>query len=131
MMYQKKRTLRKQQNGMFRPFDLQRTFAVFSLICIAAISAATAAVLTRFLSAQLLKRDAVVSMEVIQAVANTEDLEFILSKPDIAALPHEMPEFFTHVASMPDVPPTTPMASTRIQGRQRDWTTGHTCNRPP
>lgn len=103
MLHQKKRILQKQQHRTLRPFDLQRTFALLSLVCIAAISAVSAVVLTRFLSAQLLKRDAVVSMEVIQAVANTEDLELLLGKPDFAAYPHAIPEFFTHVASMPDV----------------------------
>jgi len=99
--------IRKGLGETLGTFDLQRTFAILSLICIAAISAVSAAILTRFLAAQLLQRDAEASQEVIQAVADTEDLHLLLDadhpSPQIAGAHPGVPEFFTHVASMPDV----------------------------
>jgi len=98
-----KRLLRKHGRSAPRPFDLQRTFAVLGLICIAAISTGAAVVLTQFLTTQLLKREAEASAEVIQAVADTEELGSPLVYPDAADNPHAVPEFFRHITSMPDV----------------------------
>jgi len=105
MLHQEKRKLRSQQQEAFRAVDLQRTFAVLSLVCIAAISTVTAVLLTRFLAAKLLERDAVANMEIIQAVADTENLQLLLDGSDrgIDEGPHSVPEFFVHVATMPDV----------------------------
>lgn len=103
MGHQNKRVLRKHGHATPRPFDLQRTFAVLGLICIAAVSAGAAVVVTRLLTSQLLQRDAEVSAEFIQAVANTEEPELLFAGPGFSGNPHAEPEFFRHIASMPDV----------------------------
>jgi len=103
MISQVKRLLRKRGRPASRPFDLQRTFAVLGLICIAAVSTGAAIVVTRFLTSQLLKEDAEASADVLQAVADTEELGLPLVSPNAADNPHSVPEFFRHIASMPDV----------------------------
>lgn len=103
MRHQEKRILRRNQFAASRPFNLQQTFAVLGLICIAAISGGAAVVLTRFMSAELLERDAVVNMEVIQAVASVENLGLALAHPNDPGDHEHGTAFFAHVASLPDV----------------------------
>jgi signal transduction histidine kinase len=103
MLHQKKPFPRKHDSKVSRPFNLQRTFAVLSLICIAVISGGAAIVLTKFLSAQLLKRDAVVTMEVIQAVADTENPELAIVQPQFSGERSGSVEFFNHLVAIPDV----------------------------
>ncbi|UCH74062.1 MAG: hypothetical protein JSU82_17375 [Rhodospirillales bacterium] len=99
------RKIGRRSRRAYRPFNLQRNFAALSLLSIVVISGAAAIVLTRFITDQLVERDAVVNMEVIQAVADVENLALALPHTHSPfEPPHEHgTEFFAHLSAMPDV----------------------------
>ena len=88
---------------MEKQFDLQRVFALFSLLIITAISAASGYVLFSFLSQQLLERDMDVSMEFIQSVASINDPDPYFRGSDQVGDRHQLEEFFRHITQIPDV----------------------------
>jgi signal transduction histidine kinase len=95
-------------------FDLQRSFAIASLLSIAAVTAVTSFFLLRFLSDHLLKRDASVTQEFIQSVAQTEDPEISFLRPNLLADKEGLAELFVHIAHMPDVIRANVYASNRM-----------------
>lgn len=86
-----------------KSFDLLRSFSVLSLIAIALTSSLSGYVLFRFLGAHLLERDAVVSMEFIQRVTQSDDLEPYFRSGKNAGDRQELEKFFNHIKQMPDV----------------------------
>ncbi len=84
-----------------RPFNLLWWFAALSFITILLISALLAFVLSRFMSTNLLDRDAVVSMEYIQSVSQINDpREYFSGEIEEKS---QLIEFFDHITRLPDV----------------------------
>jgi two-component system, NtrC family, sensor histidine kinase HydH len=82
-------------------FNLTRRFLVLSLISIGLASILSSALLSRFLTQRMMQREADVMMEFVQSVVQIELAKgYSLDQP---AASTEMLEFFTHVATMPDV----------------------------
>jgi len=86
-----------------QPFNLLRSFAISSLVCIALISVLTAWILSAFMSAHLIQRDAVVSMEFIQSVAKINDPRGYFQHRGEAAQKRQFEEFFQHITRLPDI----------------------------
>jgi signal transduction histidine kinase len=86
-----------------RPFNLTRWFSLLSLACVASISAISALLLSNFLTDKMLHRDAVLSMEFVQAVvlADKAAAYIVAGRPRGAA--RELESTFKRLAQMPDV----------------------------
>lgn len=86
-----------------RPFDVQRWFAALSLGVIVAISAASAALLSRFLTEHMLHRDAVVSLQFIESILQSSNTRpYFVEGADGLAHP-ALEEFFINLSRIPDV----------------------------
>ena len=81
-------------------FDLLRSFAVLSLVVILAIAVVSATVLLHYQRHQIMQRDGIVTMELVQGLADSQ-----LSFPHPAGITQEerLAELFAHVAKIPDV----------------------------
>jgi signal transduction histidine kinase len=86
-----------------RGFNLLRWFAVLSLACVLAFGIGTATVLSRFLTEQMLDRDAEVSAEFLQSIVQAERTWSWFSDPASAAARLPLESFFNHVAQLPGV----------------------------
>ena len=86
-----------------KPFNLLRSFALLSLLSISLITVVSATLLLRFLTDHLLQRDAVVSMEFIQSVAEDEQTEMVFSHPESLTDEEGLGELFKNIVNMPDV----------------------------
>ena len=87
-----------------RLFNLQAFFASLSFICIGTISGCTVLVLYYFMSNQLLKRDATITMAFVQSIGKVNDP--IHHAPDHVHGENgedHLTEFFTLLVGMPDV----------------------------
>ncbi|MEN8801372.1 MAG: ATP-binding protein [Thiogranum sp.] len=84
-------------------FNLLRSFALLSLLSITLITSVSSAVLLRFLTGHFLERDAVVSMEFIQSVAEDEQTELIFRRPELIDDEEGLGELFKNIVSLPDV----------------------------
>jgi signal transduction histidine kinase len=93
----------KRRGVPSKHFNLLRSFALLSLLSIILISSASAVMLLRFLASHMLERDAVVTMEFIQRVAETEETELSFTRPELLADEEGLGELFVHIANMPDV----------------------------
>jgi signal transduction histidine kinase len=82
---------------------LQRSFALLSLLCVGAISIGSAVVMLRFLTGHMLERDAVVTMEFVQSIAELEDPDIDFTRPNLLGDKEKIAEFFAHIATAPDV----------------------------
>jgi signal transduction histidine kinase len=80
-----------------------RSFAVLSLAAIALIGALSGYALFTFLSAHLLERDAIVSMEFIQSASQINDPEPFFRGSTHPSDRGQLEEFFRHITLMPDV----------------------------
>lgn len=89
--------------GVRRGFRLLRWFAVLSLGCVLASGIGTAMVLSRFLTEQMLDRDAEVSAEFLQSIVQAERSWGWFAAPAAAASRSPLESFFNHVAEMPAV----------------------------
>jgi signal transduction histidine kinase len=109
-------------NGHPQPFNLLKWFSIVSLIVTAAAAIASGALLSSFFVSEAIKRDAVLTMQFIQSIAETEvrhgkfghdkvTLGQFLDK-SVAAEALDVPEddlarvrneFFDHLRTMPDV----------------------------
>ena len=58
--------------GDHRGFDMVRWFALVSLVCVAISGTGTGVLLSRFLTTQMLERDAQVASEFLQSVVQAE-----------------------------------------------------------
>ena len=54
-------------------FSLTRRFSLLSFVCIGAVSVLSSILLSRFLTGNLLERDANILMEVVQSIAEVQD----------------------------------------------------------
>ncbi len=84
-----------------RPFNLSRWFAAVGLVSIASLSLASAVLLSRFLTEQMLRQEAVLTMEFIHSVVLAENATGFFRDPQAGAA--DLESTFNHVASMPDV----------------------------
>jgi signal transduction histidine kinase len=87
-----------------RPFNLVKWFSILSFLSIVLISVGTAATLSRFLTANMLRRDAVVTMEFLNSIVRVEDgASYFAGDHAFEEASSELEVFFQHVAEMPDV----------------------------
>lgn len=86
-----------------RPFDLERWFALVSLVCISLICATLGLLMSRFLSETMIRRDAVVSMEMIASVVEVEDTAAYFARHSDSTGRKVLDSFFNHVARLPDI----------------------------
>ncbi len=86
-----------------KPFNLLRSFSILSLLSIMTISAVSATLLARFLRENLLQRDAVVTMEFVQSIAQAQNTSVYFSEQDYAKGKEPLTDFFARIAHMPDV----------------------------
>ncbi len=99
-----------------QPFHLLRRFSGLSLLCIAVIAAGLSLLLSRFLTDTMVKRDAQVTMQFVQSLAQINDPSdyFVQQTPtqaEHAYQPQEqltanraaLEEFFAHIVAMPEV----------------------------
>lgn len=86
-----------------KPFKLLRWFALLSLVAIALTSSLSAYVLFRFLSDHLLERDARVSLEFIQSVAQINDPAAYFHGSDEPNDRAQLEKLFRYITLMPDV----------------------------
>ncbi len=93
----------ENQTLLPRPFNLLRSFALLSLLSIGLITSLSASALLRFLTDHFLERDAVVSMEFIQSIAEDEQLQRTFNHPELIRDEEGLGELFKHIAHMPDV----------------------------
>ena len=84
-------------------FNLNRVFAVLSLICITVIFVGSAYVQSRFLTNQILLREATVTQEFIESVVQAEGTASYFGVDEENGHNVKLQSFFTHVANMPDV----------------------------
>jgi two-component system, NtrC family, sensor histidine kinase HydH len=84
-------------------FNLLHSFAISSLLCICLISIVSSYIQSRFLTEQILLRDATVTSEFLNSVVNAEASSAYFKRgPDSAQSP-ELKSFFNHVSNLPDV----------------------------
>jgi signal transduction histidine kinase len=86
-----------------KPYNLLRSFSILSLLSIVAISATSAALLARFLRENLLQRDAVVTMEFVQSIAQAQNTSVYFTEQDYAMGKAPLTDFFARIVHMPDV----------------------------
>ena len=86
-----------------RPFNLLRSFALLSLLSIGLITIISASTLTHFVTNHILRRDAVVSMEFIQSIAQDEHPQLDFRRRDLTNDDEGLGELFKHIGHMPDV----------------------------
>ncbi|MFQ5783927.1 MAG: sensor histidine kinase [Alphaproteobacteria bacterium] len=86
-----------------RPYSLLRTFSLLSLLTIVAISAISATLLSRFLTRTLLQRDAVLTMEFVQSIAEAENATAYFDAKGHGSNTAPLDRLFDQIAHMPDV----------------------------
>ncbi|HHW78833.1 MAG TPA: HAMP domain-containing histidine kinase [Xanthomonadaceae bacterium] len=86
-----------------KPYNLLRSFSILSLLSIVAISAISATLLARFLRENLLQRDAVVTMQFVQSIAQAQNTGIYFAERDDAKRKGPLTDFLTRIAHMPDV----------------------------
>ena len=84
-------------------FSLTRWFSLLSFVCIGATSVVSSILLSRFLTDQLLERDAHMLMEVVQSIAEVQDTSAYFLGRTTDVRDRSLEEFFAHVARLPDV----------------------------
>lgn len=85
-------------------FNLIRWFSILSFASIALVSVLSSVFLSRFLTSQMLQRDAEVTMEIIQSVCESEKApEFFLNPHPVMENDTDLSEFFHHIGNLPDV----------------------------
>ena len=87
---------------MPKPFNFVRWFAVFGLAAIALASVLTSLLVSRLLIADVVRRDARISMEFVQSIAAAEEMEGYFKDGGASEQPPLL-EFFNHVSKMPHV----------------------------
>lgn len=68
-----------------KPFSLLRWFSLGSLVCIALIGVSSTLIMTRFLTDNMLRRDAEVSQEFVASIVQAEDAWTYFASPDQAS----------------------------------------------
>ncbi|HEX4943438.1 MAG TPA: histidine kinase dimerization/phospho-acceptor domain-containing protein, partial [Usitatibacteraceae bacterium] len=85
------------------PFKLTRQFSVVALACVVAVAAALGFVVSRLLGDELLKRDAVVTMEFVQSIVSTDETAPHFRSAIQLPIHEALEDTFRHFAKMPDV----------------------------
>lgn len=88
------------ENANFRPL---RVFSVWSLITIGIITASSAFLQSRFLTNQILLRDATVTHEFLQSIVNAEGTAEYFASVETVGAPEKLESFFAHISTLPDV----------------------------
>ncbi|MCB1895064.1 MAG: two-component sensor histidine kinase [Zoogloeaceae bacterium] len=88
---------------MPKPTNLVRSFALLSLISIAVICSVAALLLSRFMERALVQRDAIVTAELIQSIAEHEEPELAFDRPELLTDEEGLGELFIHITKIPDV----------------------------
>lgn len=96
-----------------RPFDLTRWFLLLSLVTIILITAASAALLSTFLSGNMLRRDAVVAQEFLDSIVRAENGQALFTDRDAAPEIKRFENLFRQIAAIPDVLRANVFASDR------------------
>ena len=86
-----------------RPFSLLRSFSILSLVTIIVITTVSAALLSEFMRKNLLQRDAVVTKEFVQSVAQTQNIIAYFAEKDYSKSTAPLELFFKQISNMPDV----------------------------
>ena len=86
-----------------KPFNLLRSFSILGFLSIALITAISATLLSRFLTNNMLERDAVVTMQFIQSVAEINNPTSYFKESENQRGKAALEEFFMHVVGIPDV----------------------------
>ena len=81
-----------------RSFNLTRWFSLLSFACIGTVSVVSSILLSRFLTDNLLERDANILMDVVQSIAEVQDTSAYFLGSSTGARDHGLEEFFVHVA---------------------------------
>ncbi len=84
-------------------FNLTRWFSLLSLVCIGTVSVLSSILLSRFLTDNLLERDASILMDVVQSIAEVQDTSAYFLGNSTGGRDRGLEEFFVHVARLPDV----------------------------
>jgi signal transduction histidine kinase len=83
---------------------LVKWFSILSFVSVVLISVLAAATLSRFLTENMLRRDAVVTMEFLNSIIRIEDgADYFSGGHAFEEVNSELEEFFHHVAEMPGV----------------------------
>jgi len=86
-----------------RSFNLTRWFSLLSFACIGTVSVVSSILLSRFLTDNLLERDANILMDVVQSIAEVQDTSAYFLGRSTDVRDRSLEEFFVHVARLPDV----------------------------
>ncbi len=86
-----------------KPFNLVRWFAILGGLSIVAITIIASLLLSRFLSRNMVLRDAIVTMGFIQSIAQSENTTRYFQINDIEEEPEAFEDFFHKIATMPEV----------------------------
>ena len=86
-----------------RAFSLIRQFSLLSLLCVGTVCVLSSILLSRVLGNHLLERDATILMEVVQSIADVQDMSAYFLGQSRDPLDRSLEGFFAHVARLPDV----------------------------
>jgi signal transduction histidine kinase len=87
-----------------RPFDLTRWFLVVSFVSIVLTTSVSAALLSAFMSDNMLRRDAVVGREFVNSIVRAENAEALFRHRESDLQPEErFQNLFKQIAAIPDV----------------------------
>lgn len=86
-----------------KPFNLLRSFSLLSFLSVGLISAVSAFLLSRFLTRNMLQRDAVVTMEFVQTIAQAENTRNYFETDDPGKTKVIFEAFIKQLATMPEV----------------------------
>jgi two-component system, NtrC family, sensor histidine kinase HydH len=84
-------------------FELERLFAILSLLTISAIVISSAYLQSKFLTEQILLRDATVTQEFIANIVTSENTDAHFKTPDDTSSENVLQSFYRHLKNMPDV----------------------------
>jgi two-component system, NtrC family, sensor histidine kinase HydH len=88
------------ESATFKPL---RVFSVWSLIAIGVIAVVSALLQSRFLTNQILLRDATVTHEFLQSIINAEGSAHFFSDLESPEAGDKLQSFFRHIDTIPDV----------------------------
>lgn len=86
-----------------KSFHLVRWFSLLSLLCVVLVSVVSSVLLSNFLTQQMLRRDAEVSMQFVQSIADVQNARTYFLRSDYTLPDRNLEEFFSHIATAPDV----------------------------
>lgn len=86
-----------------KPFNLRRWFSVLSLISVGLFSLVSAVLVSRFLHANMLRRDATVTMEFVQSIAQAQNTTAYFENRAARDGERAFEDFFSRIVVMPEV----------------------------